>query len=55
MKVVRELGLKRRETVWSLSAISKKTILGFTSVRKDWEVKAYGLTVIILYCCYAKL
>jgi len=37
--MVRELGLERRETVWSLSTVclNKKNI--FTSVREDREQK----------------
>ena len=43
MKVVRELGLKRCETVWSLSVVRLKIDWLFTLVRKDWEVIAYSL------------
>ena len=49
MKVVRELGLERRETVWSLSAIIKKIIFILTSVRKDWEVVVYSIAIINMY------
>jgi len=31
MKVVRELGLERRETVWSLSTINKRKMRGLDS------------------------
>ena len=37
MKVVRELGSERCETVWSLSAVLKENNLNFTSVREDQE------------------
>ena len=33
--MVRELGLKRRETVWSLSTVQIKKKIMFTSVRED--------------------
>ena len=33
--MVRELGLKRRETVWSLSTVHTKKKIMFTSVRED--------------------
>ena len=33
--MVRELGLKRRETVWSLSTVLYKKKVRFTSVRED--------------------
>ena len=33
--MVRELGLKRRETVWSLSTVRNKKLIRFTSVRED--------------------
>jgi len=33
--MVRELGLKRRETVWSLSTVHLKKKIMFTSVRED--------------------
>jgi len=32
--MVRELGLKRRETVWSLSTVQEKKVM-FTPVRED--------------------
>ena len=34
-KVVRELGLKRRETVWSLSAVGAGNLRGLLLVRED--------------------
>jgi hypothetical protein len=33
--MVRELGLERRETVWSLSTVRIKIKLNMTSVRED--------------------
>jgi len=33
--MVRELGLKRRETVWSLSTVHFKKKISFTPVRED--------------------
>jgi len=33
--MVRELGLKRRETVWSLSTVHENLQITFTSVRED--------------------
>jgi len=35
--MVRELGLERRETVWSLSTVYLKKKFIFTSVREDRE------------------
>ena len=40
--MVRELGLERRETVWSLSAILLQNIIKFTLVREDWENNVNG-------------
>ena len=38
--MVRELGLERRETVWSLSTVLKKKKIILTSVREDRELVA---------------
>ena len=55
--MVRELGLERRETVRSLSAVFeiKKNL---TLVREDWEGLISGVSIIIkkkLYCRVATL
>ena len=36
IKVVRELGLERRETVWFLSIANVKKLKSLALVRKDW-------------------
>jgi len=44
--MVRELGLERRETVWSLSTVSIKKNNSLTLVREDREEKANCNTII---------
>ena len=45
--MVRELGLKRRETVWSLSTVRNKKLIRFTSVREDrgQQANCNGLSI----------
>jgi len=40
--MVRELGLKRRETVWSLSAVDIENSEMFASVREDHRESVIG-------------
>ena len=48
--MVRELGLERRETVWSLSTVQNKKKIIFTSVREDRGQKANcALLQLLLY------
>jgi hypothetical protein len=47
MKVVRELGLERRETVWSLSTVGVKNWEDSTLVREDQVEQTYGVPVVI--------
>jgi len=47
IKVVRELGSERCETVWSLSAVLQENNLIFTSVREDQEEFFYCLAPTI--------
>jgi len=47
MKVVRELGLERRETVWSLSTVGVKNWEDSTLVREDQIEQTYGVSVVI--------
>jgi len=47
MKVVRELGLERRETVWSLSTVGTKNWENSTLVREDQVEQIYGVPVVI--------
>jgi len=44
--MVRELGLERRETVRSLSAVKKEKIKDLALVREDRDRLINGLTVI---------
>ena len=48
MKVVRELGLERCETVRSLSSVNVKSIRKLTLVREDWEGYANSVPIVIL-------
>src|SRR5215468_6635551 len=45
-KVVRELGLKRRETVWSLSAVGVGRLRGLLLVREDRSGRTSGVPVV---------
>ena len=55
--MVRELGLERRETVWSLSTVSSKKNNSLTLVREDREEKANCNTImgLIPVSCNATL
>ena len=44
--MVRELGLERRETVRSLSAVYRNK-KDFTLVREDWEELTSGVLIIL--------
>ena len=46
MKVVRELGLERRETVRFLSGVYSK-IKDHILVREDWRGRAYSVPVVM--------
>ena len=47
-KEVRELGLKRRETVWSLSAVGAGNLKGLLLVREDRSGRTSGVPVNIV-------
>ncbi len=44
--MVRELGLKRRETVWSLSAVGVGNLKGLLLVREDRSGQTSGVPVV---------
>ena len=46
IKAVRELGLERRETVWSLSAVSVENCKARIRVREDRIKSASGVPVV---------
>jgi hypothetical protein len=48
MKVVRELGLERRETVRSLSTVITKNCKELTLVREDRGRDLYSVPVVII-------
>jgi hypothetical protein len=48
LKVVRELGLERRETVRSLSTVSVENLGWLALVRKDWAGWTPGVPVVCL-------
>ena len=48
IKVVRELGLERRETVRSLSSVIVDNFNFCSRVREDREEVAYGVSIIVL-------
>ena len=47
MKMVRELGLERRETVRSLSTVIVKNYKALTLVREDRERNLYSVPVVM--------
>jgi hypothetical protein len=54
--MVRELGLERRETVRSLSAVKKEKKKALAPVREDRDRLIYGLAIIFnKVCCEATL
>ncbi len=46
--MVRELGLNRRETGWSLSAVGVRNLRGFLLVREDLEGRTSGVPAVTL-------
>ncbi len=46
IKVVRELGLERRETVWSLSTVYIENRGNYSLVREDREMQTYCVSVV---------
>ena len=46
VKMVRELGLERRETVWSLSVVKLEKTKNSAPVREDRDELIYGLAII---------
>ena len=44
--MVRELGLERRETVWSLSAVGVGSLTGLLLVREDQSGRTSGVPVV---------
>lgn len=45
--MVRELGLERRETVWSLSAVNFEKLEGLAPVREDRGGLINGSTIVL--------
>ena len=52
IKVIRELGSERRETVWSLSTVLKKNKQPFTLVREDREELTSDDQLLLLVVCW---
>jgi hypothetical protein len=52
IKVIRELGSERRETVWSLSTVLKKNKQQFTLVREDREELTSDDQLLLLVVCW---
>ena len=46
MKVIRELGSKRCETVWFLSPAGYREVALFFQVRKDWTERTYCVPIV---------
>jgi hypothetical protein len=44
--MVREMGLKRREPAWILSAVKNKILIKLTLVREDRGRLIYGILIV---------